>query len=151
MFVVGGTSRKRSPRNLNIWTGAITNEANMMEKRRWPGMLVYKGCVWIFGGAGLASVERFHCSIWNWERGPQMLTPKFSFTPCEHQALSTCPSPDRKQLEALDPVTEVYSLRPLELYGFFMVQCPSPWITFYTLWIILRMQARGHWIVRTHT
>lgn len=119
MLVVGGASDKRSVRSLNIWTGTITNEADMMEGRSWPGMLVYKGCAWVFGGSDLASVERFHCSVRNWERGPQMPTPKSSFTPCENQGLIylPCPSPHRKQLEVLDPVTEVYTLRPLELYS----------------------------------
>lgn len=119
MLVVGGTSGERNAKSLNIWTGTIINEADMMEGRSCPGMLVYKGCAWVFGGTGLASVERFHYSMRNWERGPQMPTPKSSFTPCAYQGLIYLPypSPDRKQLEVLNPITEAYSLRPLELYS----------------------------------
>ena len=121
MLIVGG-SPNRSARILEIWTGKVTEEKEMSEGRNWPGMLVHKDSVWVFGGntdPALSSVERFNYVTKSWETGNSMLSPKVCFTPCEHKGLVYLAgtSAIKKQLETLDPRTDTYSLLPLTLQG----------------------------------
>lgn len=112
MLVVGGGPSVRLARSFNIWTGVLTMEAEMTIGRDWPGMLIYEDVVWVFGGntgPSLDSVERFHTTQKTWQIGANMLSPKAAFTPCEHRGLIYLPetSPKKKQLEVLNPVTEM--------------------------------------------
>lgn len=75
----------------------------------------------MFGGnfePSLDSVERFHRTQRIWQTGPNMLSPKAAFTPCEHHGLIYLPeaSPCKKLLKMLNSVTEVYILLPLQLH-----------------------------------
>ena len=121
MLMIGGANLKQV-RSINIWTGTITKEAEMTESRAYPGLLLYGEFVWVFGGNtgnSLTSVERFHRTNRTWEMGPPMPSPKVAFTPCVHHSLIYLPCPNEKnrQLEVLDPATEMYTLLPLLLYS----------------------------------
>ena len=121
MLVVGGASRRLVNR-VNIWTGKITEEAAMSESRAWPGILKYKEFVWVFGGntePALNTMERFHLTTRIWQNGPRMLSPKVCFTPFEYHGLIYLAeiSAQKKQLEVLNPLTEEYTLLPLQLHG----------------------------------
>ena len=119
LLVVGGLPRK-SAYSVQIWSGVVTQEADMSVHRSWPGMLAYEEWVWVFGGNTantLDSVERLHRGNRTWQSGPRMLSPKVCFTPCGYQGLIYLAETShiKKHLEVLNPVTEEYTLLPLEL------------------------------------
>lgn len=121
MLVVGGSSKSLVNR-VNIWTGKITEEAAMSECRAWPGILKYKEFVWVFGGntgPALSTMERFRLITRTWRNGPRMLSPKVCFTPFEYHDLIYLAeiSAQKKQLEVLNPLTDEYTLLPLQLHG----------------------------------
>ena len=93
MFVGGGSILKNRPVTsdvylFNLLDYTVTQQASMSSKRFSPGVISTSRSVLVFGGyhmGALNSCEQFSLLDSNWRCLPDMLRPKYSFSPVLYQ------------------------------------------------------------------
>ena len=120
--VAGGDSLRRCFEvSLNDYT--LTRRADLEAMRAWPGVVLYKGLTYAFGGVGYnLSSECFDCCSNHWTSLPNMHVAKHSFTPTPYgRRIYLCAPQAGTQLEVFSPHVPSYELLPLS----FPIQCSS--------------------------
>lgn len=104
---------------VDLTTYKITSLPDMRVGRGWPGVILYEGDAYVFGGNSpqLASAEKFSISENQWHPIPDMNYARYSFTPAlykEEIYLADCMILS-KVIEVFDPLKCLYRELPVRL------------------------------------
>ena len=116
MLCVGGFPPTTRVYSLNLNSLQLTQLAALHVPRCGAGVAKTTAWIYVFGGQGQISCEKYRLGDKQWQALANMHSPRSHFTPCSFNALIyLVSSSEDRAVESFNPSTEVFTVLPISL------------------------------------